>query len=220
MSTQTIEPQNMPAPGTYSTRPANLTPEERIAYDKGFSRGARAYIKANGSPAVQLTEHSPATGTAARAMLARQVAGTMEPYLAARHPVAHKAGMTAVRSWVRKYATSDEAAAVRLAEIIDPLAAVKAPAARKVRAVKPATVKAPAKREARAVKPAPVETPAPLEPAAVPEPMPAQTWAARKASRRELAAAMRAAGLTPSGQTWELAKAGTPIADLAGLVTA
>lgn len=62
----------------------------------------------------------------------------------------------------------------------------------------------------------PVEIPAaparevpPAVPATVPAPMPRQTRAARKESNRELAAAMRAAGLAITPDAWEAAKAGT-----------
>lgn len=57
-------------------------------------------------------------------------------------------------------------------------------------------------------------------PASLPDPLPSQTWHARKQSRRELAAAMRAMGLQPAGQAWELAKRGTPLADILAMVTA
>lgn len=55
----------------------------------------------------------------------------------------------------------------------------------------------------------------PAAPETVPEPMPGMTRAARRASNRELAARMRAAGLTPAGEPWRLAVAGVPLEDIA-----
>lgn len=52
-----------------------------------------------------------------------------------------------------------------------------------------------------------------VAPATVPAPMPAMTRAARKASNRDLAAAMRAAGIAITPDTWNAAKRG----ELAGL---
>lgn len=152
--------------------------------------------------------------------------GLTEPeliaYRVARHAPAHKAGMSALRSYLRKTGQT-----ARLEEIRDPLAPVKAAGKAKTsrKAAKPSDVLAagiesgrvviidatPAARILGEPDPAPVE---PAEPTTVPDPLPAQTWAARKQSRRELAAAMRAAGIKPAGEAWERAKSGTPLAEL------
>lgn len=76
------------------------------------------------------------------------------------------------------------------------------------------------RRKGQSVKPAPVEPVAPVAesvptvPDAVPAPMPRMRRAARKASNRELAARMRAAGVPITAESWAAAKAGT-LPDLA-----
>lgn len=188
----------------YSTMPEDLTPAERHAYHKGFDRGDRAHMKANGGPGMVHDGDAPAPGTAAHKLLARTLAESHRAYRIARHDKAHKAGMAAVRAYLRKRGQLE-----RVAEIVDPLAPVK---------VKPA---ARVKRKAAPVKPdilaAGIESGrviiaavgAPAAPAEIPAPMPNMTRAARKASNRELAAAMRAAGVKITAESWEAAKAGT-----------
>ena len=63
--------------------------------------------------------------------------------------------------------------------------------------------------------PAPIVVPVSVTPDSVPAPMPAMTRAARKASRLELAARMRAAGMVPAGEPWRLANEGVPLEDIA-----
>lgn len=58
----------------------------------------------------------------------------------------------------------------------------------------------------------------PVAPATVPAPMPAMSYAARKASRRELAATMRAAGIKPDGVAWQLARSGVDLADIPAIL--
>lgn len=58
----------------------------------------------------------------------------------------------------------------------------------------------------------------PVAPEIVPAPMPAMTRAARKASRRELAATMRAAGIKPDGLAWQLARSGVDLADIPAIL--
>ena len=98
MTAQTIE---TPARVTTWTMPANLTDAEELAYRRGYSRGVRAYDKANGgAPTVTNPKPWAEMSKAARAMTARSLAGTMVAHHEERHPAAHKAGMSAVRSWV------------------------------------------------------------------------------------------------------------------------
>lgn len=78
----------------------------------------------------------------------------------------------------------------------------------------PAAVVKPVRKARKAAvrKPAKVATPAVVPvsvvPATVPAPMPRMTRAARQASNRELAAAMRAAGIKVTPENWAAAKAG------------
>lgn len=217
MTAQEIETYVVPVLGDmgYSTMPANLAPVEQLAYRKGFARADRAYLKASGGPGVVHDGDAPAAGSAARRMLAQTLAEQGRAYRIARHDKCHAAGMTTVRSYLRKVGATD-----RLEELT-------AKPARKI-----------ATRKPRAVKSVPVVTaPAPVDngpavvesrramfgalgwsttpPVASPVDVPAdvmtypQLRAARKASNRELAAAMRAAGVTITAETWTAAKAGT-----------
>lgn len=56
-----------------------------------------------------------------------------------------------------------------------------------------------------------------VTPESVPAPMPKMSHAARKASNRELAAAMRAAGVKVTADTWTAAKSGADLATLVGV---
>lgn len=203
MTAQTTETRAELAPGDmgYATLPTGLTTAETIAYHKGFTRADRAFVKSTGGPGVVHDGDAPAAGTAARRMLAQTLAENGRAYRLARHDKCHRAGMAAVRSYLRKIGATD-----RLAELETPKPARKVtrkPAARKPRAL--AAVKTPA--------PVVAET---VTPETVPAPMPKQTHAAKKASNRELAAAMRAAGIKITADSWAAAKAGM----LAELVSA
>jgi hypothetical protein len=190
----------------YDTTPAGLTPAELIHYRRGFDRGARTFERKNGGPGIVHADGAkPATGSAAHRAMVAELAAKGRAYREERHPTAHKAGMSSLRSYVRK-----SGALGRLEEITDPCAPVKG--TRKPRKL--------------AAVPAPVETAEPVAestgdvlaagiesghviiatvtdtPASVPAPMPAMTWAARKATRRELAAKLRAQGVRPSGEAW------------------
>ena len=201
MTAQTVETHAAPILGdlAYRTEPAGLSGAEAIAYRAGYTRGARAYAKKTGGPVVVHNGDAPAPGSAARKMLGRQLAERGRAYRVECHPIAHKAGMTALRSYLRKIGATD-----RLGEIVDPCAPVKSSTR------KPASTR---KASARIIPaPEPVETPAPVvepvTPATVADPMPRQTHAAKKASNRELAEAMRAAGVKITPDTWAAAKSG------------
>lgn len=291
VATITRPAPSAPAPVTTWTMPSNLTDSERLAYRRAYSRTMTRLEKLNPS-GVSSDGPSPAIGTAARTMLARRIAGTMVAAHEERHPAAHKSGMTAVRSWVRKY---DSDPAARLALIVDPAAPVAAPRTvvavapkvRKVSKLTPCTrhtakvdslgradalrwcvegglgspctdgspcvllpgtdrftadictgplemswTTAPAKvrpvtpdqSDAHTIvvavtgRPAPVADESPAVPDAAPAAMPDQTRDARRASNRELAAAMRARGINPTGAAWQLARAGADLDQLAATV--
>lgn len=119
---------------------------------------------------------------------------------------------------VRKPATRRKAPARKLASVPD-VAAVETVAPAEVA---PAEVdNSPAAVESRRAMFAGLgwQTSAPAgetsTPETVPDPLPAMTRAARKATRRELAATMRAAGIRPEGQAWRdaCAAAGLPVRD-------
>jgi hypothetical protein len=105
-------------PTTSWTMPDGLTADEAIAYRKGYNRGCKAYIKLHGNGAVVNTRPFNEMTDLERRFLSRALAGTMVAHHEARHPTAHKAGMSSLKSWVRKY---NAAPRERLAEIIDPL---------------------------------------------------------------------------------------------------
>jgi hypothetical protein len=208
----------------YDTMPANLAPDEVLAYRRGFDRGARTYTRKNGGPGIvhAAGTTAPAVGTAEHRTLVAELAANGRAYRAERHAPAHKAGIASVKSYLRKCGRLE-----RIAEIVDPCAPVKAPRKpRKLAAVpapvetaKPAeSVDVPASDvlaagvESGRVAIVTVDVPAP---ATVPAPMPAMTWQARKATRREIAAKLRAAGIRPAGEEWRRAclEAGLTVAD-------
>lgn len=205
MSAQTVDLTPIPGDLGYWTEPANLTAAESIHYRRGFSRGARTHLKKHGGPAVIHDGPAPTPGTPEHRALVAELAEKGRAYRADRHDACHKAGMSAVRSYLRKSGQSG-----RLAEIVDPCApakrARKAPAkSRKLAAVpdvtpEPATV--PDELAAGIDSGRVILTVVSDAPATVPAPMPPMTWAARKATRREIAAKLRAQGIRPTGEAW------------------
>lgn len=200
---------------TYSSIPAGITRDELHRYRVGFDRGARSFTRKHGGPGVVHDgDAAPAPGTAARRMLANQLAERGREYRTERHTTAHKAGMAELRKYVKRVAPD------RLTVIVDPLAPTRkmpapvetpAPAAKVTRKLAPRKVKTPdlvANMTAAGrltvvhVDASPATEPAPdlravVTSADIPDPA-----RGRRATRRALAAALRAAGIAPAGEPW------------------
>ena len=98
---ETIDPR-IPG-GGWPTRdmPADLTPEERRAYSRGYSRGISAHTKKHGATAVALTGPAPAPGTPERVALGMKLRTMAIEREAERHDTCHRAGMAAVKRYRR-----------------------------------------------------------------------------------------------------------------------
>lgn len=219
------------APSTPWTMPDTLTANEAAAYRRAYARSTQTAARKSPAAVQHGQDGAPAPASAAGRMLARQLAGTTAANITARHDAAHRAGMTAVRKWIRDTAGVDTAAR---------LEAIGAPA-RAPRKSTPAPVETtPTPAPVLTVVPPADETPAPVvestprpvvdTPAdAAPELSPAEIGAAhavrvpagldyltgravRRAARRELAAALRAAGIAPTGDAWTAATTAAGIA--------
>lgn len=181
--TQGPAPLTPPRPqphNVHTDMPAGLTDREREAYMSGYSRGCHTFVRKHGGAGVTLE--------AGQTVSIEELQARALAHEAERQPAAHRAGMSELRRWLKKYATEE-----RAAEILKPA---------KPAAVKPAARKP---RKAAAAKPAPVVETVPT-PVASEAPRAPMTFAARKASRRELAARLRAQGIKPAGEAWETAK--------------
>lgn len=195
--------------------PSHLIGAERRTYLAGADKARAAYRKRHGATTLraiaerrawQLQHAAPMSLAADRGgMSAVRKMHTARVEHLATITAPDRIGGPAAPDFLATITRDAEHAAERL-EVLAP--ARKATATRKPAARKLASV------------PTPVETPAPVvevdtstAPATVPAPMPAMTRAARKATRRELAATMRAAGIRPEGDAWReaCAAAGLPV---------
>lgn len=171
--------------------PAGLDAGERSTYGQGAEKGRAAYLRKHGAPSVGAPTRSPALGSPERAELAREVHAAADAWWSehghAFDAQAHAYGMRAVRKWWADRGMTDR------------LEAYAAPKRSRAAVARPAVVVEVATPAVEVV----------AESVTVPEPMPRMTRAARKASNRELAAAMRAAGVAVTAETWAAAKAGT-----------
>lgn len=169
--------------------PAGLDAAETIAYRKGHARATMTYVRKHGTGSVSATYGARVTSEEVRAAGAAYDLEHGEP----RQLAAHKAGMASLRKFWTVNGLESRA------ERYGPVKATRKP--RKPAAV-PDVVGA-------AVESGRVAVIHVTEPVTVPAPMPEMTRAARKASNRELAAAMRAAGTPITPETWAAAKSGT-----------
>ncbi len=104
-------------PSTPWEMPACLTANEAAAYRKAHARSTAAAARKAPTAVIHGSAGAPAVGSAAHVMLARQLAGTAAAGITDRHAAAHRAGMAAVRKWIRTADGVDVAA--RLAAIGD-----------------------------------------------------------------------------------------------------
>jgi hypothetical protein len=75
--------------------PAGLDHHERQAYVRGYAKGCTAWIKKNGSPAVQ---HKPGEAVDVAALRSRTIDHEWD-----RHPSCHRAGLSELKRWQDKY---------------------------------------------------------------------------------------------------------------------
>jgi hypothetical protein len=135
--------------GAWSTRdmPADLTPDERRAYSRGYSRGISAHTKKAGPASVAHDGPAPAPGTPERVALGMKLRTLAIEREAERHDACHRSGLAAVKRH-RRIRMPDLAHLAYLPKKLPP-----APKLTPARKLEPAA--------------APVdETPAELEPAA------------------------------------------------------
>lgn len=96
--------ESAPVTGTnlsvWRDMPTGLTPDEALAYRKGYTR-TFAKLTAGTASVSHGADGAPAPGTAARRMLGRQLAAASAEATAGAHDGAHKAGIAAVRSMLR-----------------------------------------------------------------------------------------------------------------------
>lgn len=95
MSTATLETVATPRLDPLQDMPAGLDTPARLAYRLAYNRACLAYVRKNGGPGVVHDGDAPAAGTAARRALGRELARLTREHEIARHPAAHRAGMTA-----------------------------------------------------------------------------------------------------------------------------
>ena len=216
---------------------SELLPGELSVYRRAAGRARLAYKRKHGTCAVPVPDGYRVGGSgatpwewrddAARLEVAAETAARAEAWerthADAYAAAAHRAGVSAVKRTLVKRSEDPRHAADSMARL-EVLGLVGRKSTRKPAAPKPAAVESPAVDVAPVpvVESAPVGPAAPVAdvPATVPAPMPAMTRAARKASNRELADRMRAAGLTPSGDAWRLAQSGVPLEELAAALSA
>lgn len=195
-----------------STTPAHLIGAERITYRLAADKARTAYRRKHGAAVEMPREDRRKWNAAHGARLAL---------------AADRAGMNAVRkahrTRVDQLATMSDPTRVGGAVSGEFLAIITADAehaAARLEVLAPATTrKAPARKPAAklAAVPTPTEESPTVDtrttPATVPAPMPPMSRAARKATRRELAATLRAAGIRPEGDAWReaCAAAGLPV---------
>jgi hypothetical protein len=196
--TPTATPDTAQTHTVRTDMPAGLTHDETRAYVRGYSKGALAYARKHGGGGVTVTGEARAS--------AAELSAAMRAHEAERHPSAHRAGLSALRAWVRQYAPD------RLPAVA---AAVKGDAP-----VKSTSTTRKARTTSTTRKSTSTPTPTEKEPTAMPTPLaiaPAPTatpaastdrpvYRTRKVQRRELAAALRARGISPTGDAWEQAK--------------
>lgn len=89
--------------GAWSSRdmPADLTPGERRAYSRGYSRGISAHTKKAGPASVAHDGPAPAPGTPERVALGMKLRTLAIEREAERHDTCHRAGMAAVKRYRR-----------------------------------------------------------------------------------------------------------------------
>lgn len=187
-----------------------LTDGERGIYGKAATRARLAYLKRHGSAA---TVNVAGQVTTASKVHAHAAAWRLE-HGAAYDAAADRAGVAAVKKLHTARAVTGYGPATARLEALG-LTGKRAATSRKRATVTPVAV--------ADVPATPVVVPVTVPDVAVvtvPAPMPEQTRAARRASNRELAAAMRAVGLEPRGDAWHLARTGMPLEDIAGQVAA
>lgn len=207
--------------------PKNLTREESLTYRAAASRARTAYLKKNGTPSLAVTDGRTLEET--RAMLTEHATSWHAEHDGPMADAAHRAGMNAARKLNRDRVKRLETFRAKtigtprpdfLATLEDE--AATAAARLEVLTAKPAktSTRKPAKVRKLTAAPDAVETPTAPEvtvsaPETVPAPMPPMTRAARKQTRREIAAKMRAEGVKPEGQAWRdaCAAAGLPVRD-------
>jgi hypothetical protein len=104
----------------FNTMPVGLDPSEAHAYRQGFDRAVRSHLKKHGSPSVVHDGPPPPPGSPERRALGVELADLGREYRIARHEAAHKAGMTALRTHLKRRGREG-----RLSTIVDPCAPAK-----------------------------------------------------------------------------------------------
>lgn len=211
---------------THTTTPAVLIGDERTTYRLAADKARTAYRRKHGATTLQNIVERRAWQTAHAAPMAAAAdrSGMTAVRKAHQRRVDHlttatepdRVGGPAVGEFLAMLTSDAEHAAARL-DILAPLKrkpAVRKAATPQLTAV-PDVVEESAEILAAGVDSGRVLLVAVGAPETVPAPMPAMTRAARKATRREIAATLRAAGIRPEGSAWRdaCAAAGLPVRD-------
>lgn len=206
--------------------PSGLTRDERKAYVRGYGKGCVAYVRKNGGASMRPPEASVPVMVRhegkeivghwipAACPDVLELARITREHETARHQSAHRAGLTGLRGWLRKYSTPERLAAVEQAIKGKPALTTTGRKAttRKGNTMSTTTTVATRKPTRTAAKRALTVAPAAPTPAPEVKPDRKPTLAERKAFRRELAAKMRAAGVPMTPENWEASKAaGKPV---------